>query len=212
MVWIRLVAFVAGLFFLCKKGNHRTGPAALLFSFFAGINFVLSITNVSLWDVHTARYLFPFFLAVAVGMGMAWQWLAARQGFLAWALLLIVLGGQWSSEAKAWNPSDKLQRNQELINRLTEKGIPGGYADYWIAYLVTAETHEKTILVPTGNDDRYAPYLTYVRTLKEPVLLGQALPAWVRTITLKGTLYQVIGQEIVGGCPITYLRNSAISL
>ena len=94
-----------------------------------------------------------------------------------------------------------------LEKRLMEKGVEGGYADYWIAYRVTADTHEKVVMVPTGNDDRYPSYLAYVKGLKTPVLLGQALPGWVKTITLKDTIYAIVDQENVGGEAVVYLRK-----
>ena len=187
--------------------SGKAGIPSLLFPSFAIINVVMSLACVSLWDVHTARYLFPFFLSAAVGMGMAWQSLRRKQAIVAWILLIVVLVGQFRAEARQWYQRDTTESYSDLGKRLAEKGIQGGYADYWIAYRVTAECHEKTIIVPTGSDDRYPPYLTYVRTLKTSALLGQALPAWVRTITLKGTIYEIAGEEYIDGWPIVYLRE-----
>jgi len=213
-LWLTLPRWgfiLAGVLWLGKPMRYalRSGKAgipALLFPCFAMINFVMSLACVSLWDIHTARYLFPFFLSAAVGMGMAWQWLRHRQVIVAWVLLIMVLAGQFRAEARQWHRGLSGSYT-DLVKRLAAKGVQGGYADYWIAYRVTAESHEKTVIVPTGNDDRYPLFLAQVRDLETPVLLGQALPGWVKTITVKDTIYDIVGQENPGGWPIVYLRK-----
>jgi len=221
-LWLALprwIFILAGVFWLGKSlrealRSRHAGIAPLLFPFFALINVMMSLACVSLWDIHTARYLFPFFLSAAVGMGMVWQWLRRRQALTAWVLLIAALAGQFRAEARQGVRRDISRSYADLVQRLAEKGIRGGYADYWIAYRVTAETHEKVVMVPTGHDDRYPAYLAQVRILRTPVLLGQALPAWVKTITLKNTIYAIVDQENAGGQPIVYLRkvDSAIEL
>ena len=108
LVLPRGLFIMTGLLWLGKPLGYalRSGKAgipALLFPCFAIINFILSLACVSLWDIHTARYLFPFFLSAAVGMGMAWQWLRRRQALAAWILLIVALAGQFRAEARQWH-------------------------------------------------------------------------------------------------------------
>jgi len=50
---------------------------------------------------------------------------------------------------------------------LRAHGVTRAWADYWIAYRVTFETHGRVIVAPT-TDDRYPAYAAAVRAAQAP--------------------------------------------
>ena len=87
------------------------------------------------------------------------------------------------------------------------RGYAGGYADYWLAYALTDLSKEKVILAPTGDNDRYAPYLRYVRSLNRVILLGPAILAPQSMVMIKGMAYRVIGSDPGSRIPLTLLEK-----
>ena len=56
-------------------------------------------------------------------------------------------------------------RSGPIMECLTQHGIRGAMADYWLSYKLTFLSGETVILAPSSGVDRYPPYTSFVRSL-----------------------------------------------
>jgi hypothetical protein len=185
----------------------ESGPVVVV-AMVGAINLALAIFAVRLVDQWSARYLVPFFVSLTVGFG----WVFARTTRLTQICLSILLVGYLVANLRA--PSiatvgaPALDEDRHLLDALTAKGISAGYADYWISYRLTALSREQLIVVPTSHDNRYPPYLDFVRAAHEPVLISRLTQAIPAPLELKGQRYSVVSEERIGLYTVYYLRKS----
>jgi len=178
-------------------------PHALVFLF--AINLFLGLWGTQHPDRWTARYYEPLYLCLALGFARIVQWAAKKNYLLAATFLVFVLWQQGQSTWRQVRSATRPDPYEIAAHRLEELHCRGGYADYWIAYRLTAFAQEQIIIVPTGDNDRYRPYLDYVRSLSHVVWLGQSLPSDQQQVSIKGLSYKVTSQTTIAGLPAVFL-------
>jgi hypothetical protein len=155
-----------------------------------------------------ARYLLPIYICIPYGIGLLMTRIGPRSKAPAALALGLFLFANWTADRRALWSAPRPAPYAPLTKYLVGRHYKGGYADYWLAYAITALSQEKMVLAPTGDNDRYKPYLDYVRTLKEPVLVG-AIPRPLHSVvTVKGVSYRVIGREKNSGVTILRLEKA----
>jgi hypothetical protein len=175
-----------------------------MLSLFA-INLFLCLFCNELGDQFSGRYLFPFYLAIPLGIAWVVESLP-RMGKVIAAVLLLGCFTQAVKVDDAQSQFTDVPRYEALERVLTAQGIQGGYADYWVAYKMTAIANERIIIAPIGDNDRYRPYRDKVKALENIVLISEPLDPSVHKIAIVGQNYTVLRQVPVEGLLVTYLE------
>ncbi len=144
------------------------GILSLLYLFFA-----LSVCLFN--QLESARYLSPLYFSLAWLIALeAASWKKFRGavctfmllGLMAWPSL------QWQNLGKMIPSQKTLQSDYAALRqKLLSKDIRGGYADYWLSYLLTFLTKETIIIAPYHSQDRYPAYTQYVDQLSKVAYL-----------------------------------------
>jgi hypothetical protein len=126
---------------------------------------VLFLVSGAYVDTQSYRYLIPWYAGLSVAWSAGSITLAGGRRALALAFVAaIVMIHAW--QQTIW--FRKLQpdaRSRALIDCMTQKGIRGGYAEYWTAYRLTFLANEEIIIAPTDGVDRYPKYTEFVGSL-----------------------------------------------
>jgi hypothetical protein len=126
---------------------------------------VVFIASGSFHDSQSYRYVIPVYAALAVVFAIGaeeigrWNTLAGAAALACLLIMGVVEQATWYSRL----PPDT--RSGPIMDCLTQRGIRGAMADYWLSYKVTFLSGETFILAPTNGVDRYPPYTTFVRSL-----------------------------------------------
>lgn len=172
------------------------------------VTFMLGITYDRLIDPSTLRYFFPLFLCLPLGIA----WIAKAAGsisrWLAYALIALYLANSVDANVQALKRHENPVPQQVLSDHLAQRGIRGGYANYWIAYYVTFISRENLVIVSTEDQDRYQPHLDFVRSLDKAVFLGEPTPAPASEMSIKGVSYRVTSVEDIAGTSVAYLEKA----
>jgi hypothetical protein len=172
----------------------------------AAVTLLAGLFTGKLVDVTTARYFLPLYIAMPVGI----FWLlgkTVRQPFAVWVLLGAFLVCNLAANRRLFSDVPRPAPYADVAHTLEDRGYLGGYADYWMAYAITALSGEHVVLVPTGDNDRYKPYLDYVRSLERVVLLGDSPGPVGSLVTIKGVPYRLVALDQVSGIPLAILRK-----
>jgi hypothetical protein len=160
----------------------------------AAVNLVICFFCAGLPNRWTGRYLLPFYICIP--LGIAWFLRnVVRQRVICGILLTFFLISNLKANQILLANAPPMARYAPIAQYLSDHHYQGGYADYWIAYAITALSNENVILAPTGDNDRYPPYLSYVRSLKNVILLGEAPLPLQSVVTIKGMTYKVVGYD-----------------
>jgi 4-amino-4-deoxy-L-arabinose transferase-like glycosyltransferase len=124
---------------------------------------LLFLASGAYLDTQSYRYLIPFY----AGLSVAW---AAGAGVLgnravASALVGIMLAVHGWQQVAWYEKLRPDTASMALLDCLRQKGIRGGYADYWTSYTLTFLSHEEIIVAPANGVDRYPAYSAFVRSL-----------------------------------------------
>ena len=115
----------------------------------------------------------PVYFAVSLMIGVALS--RSKNKFAAWLCFFMLLAGQAFGNIyhlRSIPPNLKERTAHPLLLRfLNERGIRGGYANYWLSYQLTFESQEKIILAPYQSEDRYPSYTRYVNQLDKAAYL-----------------------------------------
>jgi hypothetical protein len=98
-----------------------------------------------------------------------------------------------------------------MAQSLAKENVEAGYADYWTAYYLTFLTQEKIILAPVSGKERYLPYLKFVQSQDEVVLLGESVPPGRNKMQIKGIEYEVLKRDVWEDLPVAVLKKSKTS-
>ena len=165
------------------------------------------LLTVPFFDAHAARYLIPCYVGILVELAWGLRRLSVSRRGTALAAGGLLLGVQALSAYSVYPPRDASDPMRALVEELEKEGVQGGYADYWIAYRLTAFADEKILMAPIGGIDRQPAYLEAVRRLDRVVLISpETLPIGAR-LSLKGTTYSVTGGRITAGYRVIDLRR-----
>lgn len=155
---------------LCSLGSllpvaeMRWETVALAVMFVLPLALAVVGTNSSL-DIFSMRYLLPTWQASVVILAVSLSQMTLRSRTLA-----LVILGLWMAQlgivqpiATAVNWIDQrgifsTESITELDRYLTVRHIEGGYADYWLSYVLDFLTQEKLVFAPFSGFDRYPPY------------------------------------------------------
>lgn len=186
-----------------NKPAPRWAPMTLLF----GINLVVGLFYMKLFDVGTTRYFLPAYFSVALGIAYTMQWISRFSRLAAWGLFGLLIANNLSGDWALLKGQPARPGFEILADELLARGCRGGYADYWTGYRLAAVTNERMIFAATGDNNLYPPYLNYARSLDHPVLIEEANSAQREMVTLQGTNYRVLRRETLANTPIAWLEK-----
>jgi hypothetical protein len=187
-------------------GKEKVAPSALTFAAIA--NLFLVIAAVPLVDVWQGRYFLPFFFAAPLGA----VWILSRLPPLPRAIMGAVLVVPYLG-INAWTirnwplPIERQQTDQAIIRFLVDSGLKAGFADYWIAYRLTAISQEKVVIAPTGEKDRYAPYSTIALSQSRTFIVQQSSLSKGAHVDVRGQSYRVVSSHPVRSMSVIELER-----
>ena len=128
---------------------------------------VVFLASGSFVDAQSYRYLMPVYGALPVALALGVDCIGSRSKPVAILTLSAILA-IFAAQQMAWywrlRPDT---RSPAIIQCLTEHGVRGTRADYWLSYKLTFLSGEQVIIAPTNGVDRYPPYTALVRSLGE---------------------------------------------
>jgi hypothetical protein len=163
--WLGIVPIVITMASFLALRRRSTTP---FFHVLVLIVPVVFIASGSFHDSQSYRYVIPVYaaLAVVVAIGAeeigSWNTLA---GVAALATLLVMGAVEQATWYSRLPPET---RSGPIIECLTQHGLKGVMADYWLSYKLTFLSGETLILAPSNGVDRYPPYTSFVRSLGPP--------------------------------------------
>ena len=183
--FVSLVALAAlGLFAWGERAALRTaltlsplsrhGSRAVILAVLLALPLCLAILSSNTVDFWSVRYLLVSWQASSIVLAVFLSRLATRlreASLLLLGLWVVLVGlGNLTRIDRRW---DKRRDHYSpeavaiLEEYLMQKGVHGGYTDYWIAYVLDFLTEERLIFVPyNGNgSDRYPAYSEQVESL-----------------------------------------------
>jgi hypothetical protein len=157
--------------------RRRVLPPEDLFPVLAASAAAAGLAGGGLQDAFSSRHLVPFMVVLMVALAGAIVRLGARSriaaaGVTAW----ILLGFVWS-EARWYQQLRPDDSSQPLLQCLENRHTYSAHADYQEAYRLTFISHERVIVVPDRNEDRYPPYRRAVDAAPEQVRIDRISPA-----------------------------------
>lgn len=171
------------------------------------VNFGMCATCNQLIDVSSGRYLLPLYLGLPVGLAWFLQRLPGP-GKLALGVLVVLCLVQSVETAYQSASGRDIDRYERLADYLINQGIQGGYADYWLAYKMTAIAGERVRFAVAGTNDRYTPYRDFVKSLPRLVVLNDPGIGSRSAVQWEGQEYHVLRQELRDGFTVVYLGRA----
>lgn len=209
-VVISAFAILGRLFWIQTRARFREGIAVKPFYPILALGLAtggMGIAGTNLGDPNTMRFFVPLFFCLPVGFALGLKEIGKKSRILGWAILLGFLGNALWANILVWQNHRSPSRYELMAINLAKEKIKGGYADYWTAYYLTFLTQEKIILAPTSGKERYLPYLKFVQSLDEVVLLGEPVPADRNRIQIKGIEYEILKRNVWENLPVAVLRK-----
>jgi hypothetical protein len=167
----------------------------------------LGVAAARLDDPNTTRFLTPLFFCLPVGLALGFKAAAKKSAVLGWALLAAFLANSLAANVRVWKNHRSPSWHENMARDLAAENVRGGYADYWTAYHLTFLTGEKIILAPVSGRERYRPYVDFVQTLDEVVLLGEPAPPEGERVRIMGIEYEVLRRDIWESHPAAVLKK-----
>jgi hypothetical protein len=187
------------------RGGRDSMPVLLLVGF---ISLFLGITAMQLGGVGTGRYLLPFMMALPLAQVLCLAWIGRHSRVLAITGVLFLAAANGLADRQLIRQTRGPEPMEAVSHHLISKGYRAGYADYWIAYRLTAVSHEQLVVAPTGDNDRYPPYLLAARKQETPFLLSYDSIATSGILGIKGFQYRVTGADFINGLHVYYLKRT----
>lgn len=208
-----LTAGAVTLLFARFWHDLRTAPSASttpasLFGVLAGIGLLMGVGCVRFADAQAIRYLLPFLACIPVGLAWLLERVHGRSRLLAHGLLSVLIANNLLAHYRFWSSRSSEPPQAALARRLVERGIRGGYADYWVAFYVTRLAGESVVLAPISGVDRYPPYGQIVRSLERIACVGP--PPEGRRMRIRDEEYRVMAHETCAGFEVTYMKKRPV--
>ena len=138
-----------------NRSAHR--PADVLAVYAACCLFLFLGPGGAFNDIHSYRYVMPYYGLMALSAASTIRFLAARSRLGA-ACFVIVCLGVFAYMNVRWSATFHVDDSDRQIAACLEaRGIRAATADYWIAYRMTFLADERVIVDPDVNA-RYQPY------------------------------------------------------
>ncbi len=163
-----------------ESRREAKGPSTqLLLVLLIPVTALLFVLSPNPVNGESSRYLLPWLTSLGPIGGLALTRLALRGRAVPWAagaLAIFLLIGVPAAQSALWEldqgvlDPDLLPRRvrdplAEALLYLRRHGFRGAYGGYWIAYKMTFESHERVVVAPYEDWDRYPPYSRYVDSL-----------------------------------------------
>jgi hypothetical protein len=158
-------------------------------------------------DVAALRYFAPIYLALPLGIAWIIKRLARLNRLLALLLLFLYLANNLSANLEVWRTQQTPHPFELVAQRLKQRGVVGGYADYRLAYCITFLSQEKVRIAPTTGIDRYPPYTRFVQGLDRIVWIQDLVEEPRQEMEIHGIRYKVKSEEVCAGIRIKDLEK-----
>jgi hypothetical protein len=145
------------------------------FALFVVVFPALFLASGAYLDTQSYRYFIPWYAGLAVAWAVGSLRLAqivrlkpdtTFNGTALASIIVAAIVGVHVWQQAIWY--QKLQPDTQspaTVECLKQRGVRGGYAEYWTAYKLTFIAREEIIIAPTDGIDRYPRYTEYVRGL-----------------------------------------------
>jgi len=135
-----------------------------------------ALVGGGLQDAGSSRHLVPFIVVLMVSVAGAIVWLSRRNAFIAIALTIWMVSGFVWSERRWYQQLQPDDSSPALLRCLDDRHQYFGHANYDEAYRLTFLSHERVIVVPDIEQDRYLPYRLKVDAAPDQVRI-ERLPS-----------------------------------
>lgn len=143
------------------RGAHR--PADVLAVYAAGCLFLLLGPGGAFNDIHSYRYVMPYFGLMALSAASTIRYMAGRSRIFAACTVIVCLGAFAYMNVRWFATLHVDDSDRQIAACLEARGVNAATADYWIAYRLTFLAGERVIVNPDVNP-RYQPYTEAVAT------------------------------------------------
>jgi hypothetical protein len=126
---------------------------------------VVFIASGSFHDSQSYRYVIPVYAGLAVVFAVGAEEIGGWNAFAGVAALAVLLVMGAVEQATWYSRLPPETRSGPIMECLTQHGLRGAMADYWLSYKLTFLSGETLILAPSNGVDRYPPYTSFVRSL-----------------------------------------------
>ncbi|MBM3297804.1 MAG: hypothetical protein FJY83_09440 [Candidatus Aminicenantes bacterium] len=203
------VFLAAGLWSQTRRRFREGTPVEPVFPLLALFltTWALGIAGTRLEDPNTTRFFVPLFFCLPVGLALGLKALTKKSAPAGWVLLAAFLANSLAAHIPVWKNHRSPAWHELMARDLAAEKVRGGYADYWTAYYLTFLTGEKIILTPVSGKERYRPYVDFVKTLEEVILLGIPAPPEGARIRILDTEYEVVRRDIWESHPASVLKK-----
>lgn len=184
-------------------GQPEAVPVPLAYLF--PLTLLFGLGGVDLVNALQGRYFAFLWLALPVGIVIFAEWLVRWSRWVGVAVVLLGAVGSAQGLRSLSGPRTSGIPMEPIARYLTEQGVQGGYAPYWIAYPVATITDENVVMIAT-DEDRYPPYGERVRNLQKLVWIDKRLPL-ARTIALDGATFRVEKLVHIEGLMVLHLER-----
>lgn len=137
------------------RSAHR--PADVLAVYAAFCLFLMLGPGGAFNDIHSYRYLMPYWGLMALSAASAIRFMAARSRVAAFCVAAACLGAFSYMNVRWFQTLHVDDSDRQIAACLEARGVRAATADYWIAYRMTFLTDERVIVDPDVNA-RYRPY------------------------------------------------------
>lgn len=207
------LAVVAWCVAVWRAGSRRRMELFVL----AGITFLtcLMIAALSL-PIERASYGLLVWLPIAYVLGsylgeLKWGPVVVVAAALFTAASIVVIPGGQNQPVSIWPLAEPNPGNAELIQYLKDHDRKAVLAEYWTAYLITAETNEK-IRASGWGVERFDQYGRAARKADEPTIIVCSADANDQMLAAKFAGAKGVTREIVGPYTVYTLRAQDAAL
>jgi hypothetical protein len=141
--------------FRLTRSAHR--PADVLAVYVACCLFLLLGPGGAFNDIHSYRYVMPYYGLMALSAASTIRFMAGRSRLSAACFLIACLGAFAYMNVRWYATFHVDDSDREIAACLEARGIRAATADYWIAYRMTFLADERVIVNPDVSP-RYQPY------------------------------------------------------
>ena len=161
--WIAALpgAAAVGAYLWFHRGRLTSDFFALFVVF---VPFLFLASGVYL-DTQSYRYLVPWYAGLAVAWAAGSLALSRGNRLAAAAVTAAIIGTHIWQQLLWYEKLQPDRASMATIECLRNRGIRGGFGDYWTAYKLTFLADERIIIAPVNGVDRYPAYTAFVRGL-----------------------------------------------
>jgi hypothetical protein len=172
---------LAGLAWICVSAVRRRSPLIVVVAIFVAYPFLYALSPFS-WFTGLPRYMLFVLpaLCLLAGSLAAWPpWRSIAALGVAGVLVVAGVAGILRTGTLTGAPDAPLPVRLDGLERLlVDHGVHRAFANYWIAYRVTFELHERVLVTPITSS-RYQPIDAAVRRAKAPAYLFVDHSSWL---------------------------------